>query len=87
MSDVIVEFVNVMLPSTPLALVDGTVEFGKSDVGRAIRTTPRIDTKPATCCDRVKGSWITTQHAKQATVGARKDMTVASAMGRYCSES
>ena len=48
-SGVIVELVNVMPPSVPLALDNGAVEAGKSDVGRAIRMTPRIDTKPAIC--------------------------------------
>ncbi len=60
---------------------------GKRDVGRAINTTPRRETKAPTCCDRVKGSLMMIQHAAQATLGARKVITVASAMGRYRRES
>ena len=52
-----------------------------------MNTTPRSEIKAATCCERVKGSLIRTQHAAQATLGARKVITVASAMGKYRRES
>ena len=56
-------------------------------MGCAINTTPRKETKAATCCERVKGSFTRTQHAAQATLGARKVITVASAIGKYRRES
>ena len=42
---------------------------------------------PAICSVRVKGSWIRMLQAQQATMGARKVITVASERGRYCRES
>lgn len=60
---------------------------GRRDVGRAMRTTPRKEIRPATCSLRVKGSWIRTEQAQQVTIGARKVMTVASDRGRYSRES
>ena len=61
--------------------------LGKNDVGRAIRTTPRKETRPAIWEERVKGSCMRTEQAQQATIGARKVITVASESGRYWSES
>ena len=55
--------------------------------GRAMRTTPTKETAPASCSARVNGSWISIEQAQQAAIGARKVMTVASASGRYWSES
>jgi len=61
----------------------GLIKPANSEVGRAIRTTPTIDTKAAYCSIRVKGSLMKMEHAQQAKLGARKVMTVASASGRY----
>ena len=59
--------------------VDGVV---KNEAGWAIMTTPTKETRPAICSMRVKGSWTRTEQAQQAINGARKVMTVASAIGR-----
>ncbi len=59
---------------------------GRREVGRAIKITPRKETRPAICSARVKGSWISMEQAQQATMGARKVMTVASDRGRYSRE-
>lgn len=76
-------WVDGMASALPDALVDPFEdEAGMNDVGRAMRTTPRKETRPATCSERVNGSFIRTQHAAQATLGARNVMTVASASGR-----
>lgn len=56
-------------------------------VGLAIRTTPQREIKPAICSARVKGSLMTKEQTKHAAIGARKVMTVASAIGRYLRES
>ena len=77
----------MMLPSAPPGLGGMVNDPGNKEAGRAMRMIPNSDTKPAICSERVKGSRIRIQHAKQATVGARNVITVASAMGRYCSES
>lgn len=81
------ELVKTTLPSAPPTFGGVFEDPGNKDAGRAIRMTPRSETKPAICCERVKGSLMRIQHAKQATVGARNVITVASAMGRYCKES
>lgn len=60
---------------------------GTRDVGRAISITPRREINAPICCERVKGSLMRIQHAAQATLGARKVITVASAIGRYRRES
>lgn len=52
-----------------------------------MRTTPRKEIKPAICSLRVNGSWRRNEQAQQATIGARKVITVASESGRYWSES
>lgn len=62
-------------------------ELGRREVGRAIRTTPRKEIRAAYCSERVNGSWIRMEQAQQATVGARKVITVASDRGRYSRES
>ena len=62
-------------------------ELGKRNVGRAIRITPKRETRAAICSIRVKASWMRREHAQQATMGARKARTVASAIGRYIRES
>jgi len=49
--------------------------------------TPRRETSAAICSIRVKVSWMRSEHAQQATIGARKVRTVASAIGRYIRES
>ena len=41
----------------------------------------------ASCSLRVKGSWRRIEQAQQATIGARKVITVASERGRYSRES
>lgn len=63
---------------------EGEVE--KREVGCAMRTTPKRETRPAICSVRVKGSWRRTEQAQQAKIGARKVMTVASERGRYSRE-
>ena len=60
----------------------GGDELEKREVGRAMRTTPKSEISAAICSMRVKVSCMRREHAKQATMGARKVMTVASAMGR-----
>ena len=57
------------------------------ETGRAIRTTPNSEMYAAICSIRVKGSLMRKEHAQQASEGARKVMTVASASGRYNNES
>ena len=54
----------------------------KREVGCAMKTTPKRDTKPAIFSRRVKGSSAMTEHSQQAPMGARKVITVASAKGR-----
>ena len=76
-----------MLPSVAPTFGGVSEDPGNKDAGRAIRMIPKSETKPAICCARVKGSLMRIQQAKQATVGARNVITVASAMGRYCNES
>ena len=57
------------------------------EAGRAMRTTPRKEMMPATCSLRVNGSFRRIEQAQQATIGARKPITVASDKGRYLRES
>ena len=68
----------------PLAIE--TAEEGlwpeRSEVGRAITTTPRREMRPQMRSVRVKGWCRRMEQAKQAAMGARKVMTVASAIGR-----
>lgn len=80
-------FVNGRPSVAPLAAGVVSELLGRSDIGRAMSTTPKKDTTPAICSARVKGSWRRMEHAQQATTGARKVMTVASDSGRYSSES
>lgn len=82
----VVEFMDGRLSVAPLAIGDGE-GLERSEVGRAIRTTPRKDIMPATCSLRVKGWWRRIEQAQQATMGARKVITVASERGRYSRES
>jgi hypothetical protein len=77
---------------SPSPLAAGTAlsecdSAAKSDIGRAIRTTPNNDTYAAICSMRVNGSLIRKLQAQQASDGARNVMTVASASGRYNNES
>ena len=69
--------------AAPLVAVSELDLPGRSDVGRAMSTTPMKDTTPAICSLRVNGSWSKIEQAQQATTGARKVMTVASDSGRY----
>ena len=71
----------------PLATGGTSERRGSRDVGRAMRTTPRKETMPAICSLPPNGSWRRNEQAQQATIGARKVITVASDRGRYCSES
>ena len=77
------------IPSPAPLATGGTSEcFGSRDVGRAMRTTPRKEIMAAICSLRVNGSSRRmNEQAQQATIGARKVMTVASLSGRYWSES
>ena len=52
-----------------------------------MRTTPKKEMTPAICSLRENGSWRRNEQAQQATIGARKVITVASDRGRYSSES
>ena len=52
-----------------------------------MRTTPRKEMIPAICSLRVNGSWRRNEQAQEATIGARKVITVASDRGRYLRES
>ena len=84
----LVAFVETIPPSTPV--LDGTVvvcDCGNSEVGLAMRTTPKKEMMPAICSLRVNGSLIRMEQAQQATVGAKNVITVASDRGRYCRES
>ncbi len=75
-----------LVAGTPSALLlvtgEGEGELEKREVGRAIRKTPKRETRPAICSVRVNGSWRRVEQTQQATIGARKVITVASAMGR-----
>lgn len=51
-------------------------------LGRAMTTTPRREIRPQMRSVRVKGWCKKIEQAKHAAKGARKVMTVASAMGR-----
>ena len=82
----VVEFMAGRLSVAPLAIGDGE-GLERRDVGRAMRTTPRKETMPAICSLRVKGWWSRIEQAQQATIGARKVITVASERGRYSRES
>ena len=75
---------------SPLAGGTGSSECdsaAKREAGRAMRNTPKRDTYAAICSMRVNGSLMRKLHAQQASDGARKVMTVASASGRYSNES
>ena len=50
--------------------------------GCDIRTTPKMETRPAICWLRVNGVLITKDNTQAATMGAKNVMTVASAKGR-----
>jgi hypothetical protein len=72
-----------MKSESPLAGGTGSLPGEeKSDIGRAIRTTPKRETYAAICSIRVKGSLIRKEQAQHARLGARNVMTVASARGR-----
>lgn len=78
------------MSESPLAGGTGSLAWEiaeKKDIGRAIRTTPKRDMYAAICSIFVNGSLMRNEHAQQAREGARKVMTVASARGRYRSES
>lgn len=62
-------------------------EEAKSEVGRAIKITPMKATIEPIFSMRVKGSLMRKEQAQQDKEGARKVMTVASAIGRYSNES
>ena len=81
-----VEFIDGRLSVAPLATGDGEW-LERREVGRAMRTTPRKEIMPTTCSLRVKGWWRRIEQAQQATMGARKVITVASERGRYSRES
>src|ERR1700761_983604 len=57
------------------------------EVGLAISTTPNNEIMAAICSILVKGSWMRYEQAQHAILGAKKVITVASARGRYMSES
>ena len=82
----VVEFIVGRLSVAPLASGGGE-ELERREVGRAMRTTPRKETMAANCSLRVKGWWRRIEQAQQATIGARKVITVASERGRYSRES
>ncbi len=79
----LVMFVDGRPSAAPLPAGGGAEWVGMREVGRAIRITPRREITPATCSLRVKGSWMRIEQAQQATIGAKKVMTVASDKGRY----
>jgi len=84
----IVELVPIPGTKSPSPLAMGAGEdIPKKDVGRAINTTPNSDIIAAICSILVNGSLIKIEHAQHASEGARKVITVASANGRYKSES
>ena len=70
-----------------VAFVAGEKSPEKRDAGWAIKSTPIRDITAASCSKRVNGSWIKSEQAQQLTIGARKVITVASAIGRYSRES
>ena len=82
-----VAFVDGNPSAAPLPAGDELEWDEMNEAGRAMRTTPMNETTAATCSFRVNGSWISIEQAQQATMGARKVMTVASDIGRYWRES
>ena len=69
--------------------VDGLAsdEEPKKEAGCAMRTTPTKETAPASCSLRVNVSARSREQTQFATMGAMKVITVASARGRYRTES
>jgi len=71
-----------------VVLVGGTLSDGEDDenekkeVGRAMKMTPTKATSEQIFSTLVKGSLMRKEQAQQVSEGARKVMTVASAMGR-----
>lgn len=57
-------------------------DVAKREVGRAMKITPTKATREPIFSMRVKGSLIRNEQAQQESEGARKVITVASAMGR-----
>ncbi len=72
--------------STGAAVTGDAGEEEKRAVGRAMRMTPARAKKELTCSFRVKGSWSVRWQMYPETLGARKEITVASASGRYIIE-
>ena len=75
------EFADIAASAEPLAM-GGLSWPGRRELGRDIMTTPRREMKPQMRSVRVKGSCRRKEQTKQAARGAKKVMTVASAMGR-----
>lgn len=80
----------LFVPATPSAfpLAGGdSDEEKKSDAGLAMKTTPTNDTRLPILSIFVKGSLSKNEQTQHVRLGARNVMTVASASGKYMSES